>query len=107
VLVENVKTLRANCAMTQMILDNNSKDYKMMAFSFDVDGLANESKDDLAQRFIVVAWYVTPLLWYYYNTKICPRDMKPDLEGIAAHLIAAKHADEALYGRLEEDGESR
>lgn len=53
-LVENVKMLRANCAMTQMILDNNSKDYKMMAFSIDVDGLANESKDDLAQRFIMI-----------------------------------------------------
>lgn len=52
--LENIKMLRATCAMTQMILDSNNKDYNMMAFSIDVDGLANESKDDLAQRFVMV-----------------------------------------------------
>lgn len=53
-LVESVKMLRASCAVTQMILDSNAKDYNMMAFSIDVDGMATESKDDLAQRFVMV-----------------------------------------------------
>jgi len=52
--LDNLKMLRATCAMTQIVLDTNKNDYKMMAFSIDVDGLANESKDDLAQRFIMV-----------------------------------------------------
>lgn len=51
---DEIKILRARCGLTQSLLDSNSKDAKMMAFSINVDGLPEESRDDLAQRFVLV-----------------------------------------------------
>jgi hypothetical protein len=69
--MESIRMLRANCPFTQAILDNNSKDYKMMAFSLDVNGLASESADELAQRFIMV----DRLRVYSKPSSEDPRDM--------------------------------
>jgi hypothetical protein len=49
---------------------------------------------------VVVAWYVTPLLWYYFNTAVYPRDLKPDIVAIAHHVLQHKHVEhiESLEG---------
>ncbi len=36
---------------------------------------------------VVVAWYLSPLLWYYHSTALSVRDMKPDLEAIAREVL--------------------
>ncbi|GBG30559.1 Phosphatidylcholine:ceramide cholinephosphotransferase 3 [Hondaea fermentalgiana] len=37
---------------------------------------------------LVVAWYITPLLWYYHSTKLHPRDARPDLDAIAYRVLS-------------------
>lgn len=68
---ENFHMLRCSCPLTQAILDNNSKDFKMMAFSLDANGLSSESADELAQRFIMV----DRMRVYTKPSSADPRDM--------------------------------